>query len=91
MGNVTILDSLTTRLEYIPDSAQASVKANGWELDDKGELVRDPESGRPRRAQNPVTFSTQVNQGDSLILRWEIRDPLEPGQGGVIRFQCRVR
>lgn len=64
VGNVTILDSLTTRLEYVPDSAQASVAA---------EFFADP------------------NEGDSLILRWEIRDPLEPGAGGICRFRCRVR
>lgn len=28
MGNVTVVDNLTTRLEYVPDSAQASVEAN---------------------------------------------------------------
>jgi len=61
---VTILDSLNTRLEYIPDSAQASVKA---------------------------TFSTQANEGDSVVLRCELADPLSPGKGGVLRFRCRVR
>jgi uncharacterized repeat protein (TIGR01451 family) len=64
IGNVTIIDSLTTRLEYVPDSSQCSLTA---------ELV------------------TQPNEGDSLVLRWEITDPLEPGEGGVIRFRCRVR
>lgn len=64
IGNVTIIDNLTTRLEYVPDSAQASVKAE---------------------------FFTEPNQGDSLVLRWEITDPLEPGEGGICRFRCRVR
>ena len=64
IGNVTIVDSLPTRLEYIPGSAQCSV---------------------------PAQFSTEENEAGSLILRWEITHPLEPGQGGVIRFQCRVR
>lgn len=64
LGNVTIIDNLTTRLEYVEDSAQCSVEAN---------------------------FMHEVNEGDSLALRWEIVDPLEPGQGGIIRFQCRVR
>ena len=64
IGNVTILDSLTPRLEYVPNSAQSSQKAN---------------------------FSTKVNEGDSLVLRWEITNPLQPGQGGVLRFQCKVR
>jgi len=64
IGNVTIIDSLSTRLEYIEDSAQCSV---------------------------PADFFTSVNEGDSLAIRCEVVDPLEPGQGGIIRFRCRVR
>jgi uncharacterized repeat protein (TIGR01451 family) len=62
--NVSILDSLSTRLEYIPNSAQCSVSA---------------------------TFSTQPNEGDSLVVRCQMTDPLKTGDGGVIRFHCRVR
>jgi uncharacterized repeat protein (TIGR01451 family) len=64
IGNVTIIDNLTTRLEYIPDSAQCSLQAE---------------------------FFTQPNEGDSLTLRCEVADPLEPGEGGIVRFKCRVR
>jgi uncharacterized repeat protein (TIGR01451 family) len=64
IGNVTILDNLTTRLEYVADSAQSSVKAN---------------------------FSAVANEGESLTLRWEIVEPLKPGDGGLVRFKCRVR
>jgi uncharacterized repeat protein (TIGR01451 family) len=64
IGTVTIIDNLTTRLEYVPDSAQCSLDAQ---------------------------FSTQPNEGDSLVIRCEITDPLRPGEGGVIRFRCRVR
>ena len=64
IGNVTIIDNLTTRLEYVPDSANCSVEAG---------------------------FSNERNPADSLILRWEIKQPLEVGQSGVIRFKCRVR
>jgi len=64
IGNVTIVDSLTTRLEYVPDSASSSAKAN---------------------------FSVEENDAQSLVLRWEITDPLLPGQGGILRFKCRVR
>ncbi|MGO8688049.1 MAG: DUF11 domain-containing protein [Thermoguttaceae bacterium] len=62
--NVAILDSLSTRLEYIPDSAQCSRKAQ---------------------------FSSQRNEGDSLLIRCQLTDPLKAGEGGVIRFHCRVR
>lgn len=64
INHVTILDNLTTRLEYVPDSAQCSLAAN---------------------------FTTRVNEGDSLLLRCELKDPLPVGHGGVLRFQCRVR
>ncbi|MEK6237035.1 MAG: hypothetical protein N2C14_20190, partial [Planctomycetales bacterium] len=47
----------------------------------------------PVYRQNNVIFvePSQVNEGDSLILRWELEEPLQPGQGGIIRFKCRVR
>jgi uncharacterized repeat protein (TIGR01451 family) len=64
IGNVTIIDNLTPRLEYVPDSAQGSLKGN---------------------------FLTQPNNAGSLVLRWEIEDPLPAGQGGLVRFRCRVR
>jgi uncharacterized repeat protein (TIGR01451 family) len=64
IGNVTVVDNLTTRLEYLPDTAQCSLRAD---------------------------FFTEVNEGDSLVLRWEIIDPMEVGDGGIIRFKCRVR
>jgi uncharacterized repeat protein (TIGR01451 family) len=64
IGNVTIVDSLSTRLEYIPDSAQCSREAR---------------------------FSTEPNDGDSVVLRCELINPLEPGKGGVLRFRCKVR
>ena len=63
IGNVTIVDHLTSRLEYVPDSAQASVEGH---------------------------FLPQQS-GATLVLRFEATEPLEPGDGGVIRFRCRVR
>lgn len=64
VGNVTIIDNLTTRLEYVEGTAQSS---------------------------RPADFFTTENQGGSLILRWEIIDPVPAGEGGIIRFRCRVR
>lgn len=64
IGNVTIIDNLTTRLQYVDGSAQCSLDAE---------------------------FSTQPNEGDSLAIRCEVTDPLEPGEGGVLRFRCTVR
>lgn len=64
IGNVTIIDNLTTRLEYVPDSASCSVEAD---------------------------FTSERNPADSLVLRWEVKQPLDVGQSGMIRFKCRVR
>ena len=64
IGNVTILDSLTTRLEYVPDSQTCTVDGD---------------------------FFTVENEGSSVILRWEVTEPLNVGEGGVIRFKCKVR
>jgi uncharacterized repeat protein (TIGR01451 family) len=64
IGNVTIVDDLTGRLEYLPGTAQCSL---------------------------PAGFSTQQSESGSLVLRWEITNPLKPGDGGVARFHCRVR
>jgi uncharacterized repeat protein (TIGR01451 family) len=64
MGNVTIVDNLTTRLEYVPKSAKSSVDAD---------------------------FTAVPNANGSAVLRWEIKDPLEAGQGGILQFRCRVR
>lgn len=64
IGNVTIVDNLSTRLEYVADSAQCNLDAE---------------------------FFTQPNAGDSLAVRCEVADPLPPGQGGILRFRCRVR
>lgn len=64
IGNVVILDNLTGRLEYVPDTAQSSLKAQ---------------------------FTAEPNEAGSMLLRWELAQPLQPGEGGVIRFRCRVR
>ncbi len=64
IGNVTIVDNLSTRLEYIPNSAKSSVDAN---------------------------FLTESTAEETTLLRWEIKDPVEPGAGGVLRFRVRVR
>jgi uncharacterized repeat protein (TIGR01451 family) len=36
-------------------------------------------------------FSTQPNAAGSDVLRWELQDGLKPGDGGLIRFDCKVR
>lgn len=38
-----------------------------------------------------VRFSAEPNEVGSMSLRWEIEEPIESTQGGVISFDCRVR
>jgi uncharacterized repeat protein (TIGR01451 family) len=64
IGNVTVVDNLSARFEYVPETAKSSVDAD---------------------------FITRSNDEGSLILRWEIRDPVKPGDGGVLRFRVKVR
>jgi uncharacterized repeat protein (TIGR01451 family) len=64
VGNVTIIDNLTTRLEYIEASQECSHEA---------------------------VFQADLNEGETAILRWEVKDPLRVLEGGIIRFKCRVR
>lgn len=64
IGNVTLIDNLTTRLEYIVGSAECSL---------------------------PAKLVTSRNDVGSKTLRWEITQPLPASEGGVIRFECRVR
>jgi uncharacterized repeat protein (TIGR01451 family) len=64
IGNVTIVDHLTSKLDYVPDSAECTLDGSfSWENDISG----------------------------SLILKWDITDPIPANAGGIIRFRCRVR
>ena len=64
IDQVTVIDNLTTRLEYVKDSAECDLDAE---------------------------FKTDENNGDSLTVSWTIKEPIKPGEGGIIRFRCRVR
>jgi uncharacterized repeat protein (TIGR01451 family) len=64
IGNVTIVDNLSRRFEYIAQSAKSSVDAN---------------------------FTTESTADESTVLRWEVLPPVDPGQGGILRFRVRVR
>ncbi|HEY1379541.1 MAG TPA: hypothetical protein VGF55_22245 [Gemmataceae bacterium] len=62
--DVVIADSLASRLEYVPGSAQTD---------------------------RPTVFTIQANEAYSAVLRWGVKGEVLPGQGGMIRFQARVR
>jgi uncharacterized repeat protein (TIGR01451 family) len=36
-------------------------------------------------------FSAVPNGEGSTVLRWEIKDPVKPSDGGILQFTCRVR
>jgi uncharacterized repeat protein (TIGR01451 family) len=89
LQNVVITDNLVPRLEYVADSTRSSVKSD-YQRDANGEIVRN-EAGHPQWDQNPVSFSVSDNDVGSQTLRWELGQPLMPGQGGIIRFEAKVR
>lgn len=39
----------------------------------------------------PAEFTATENDRGSAVLRWNLRDPVEAGKGGVVKFQGRVR
>jgi uncharacterized repeat protein (TIGR01451 family) len=43
------------------------------------------------KSDRDAVFTTQANEVGSLILRWQLSGPLEPGQTGVITFQAKIR
>lgn len=43
------------------------------------------------RTDRDALFTTTPNEANSLILRWEVAAPLQPGQTGIVSFQARVR
>lgn len=47
--------------------------------------------GSSARSDRDGVFTTQANEAGSLVLRWEINDPLPPGQSGTVSFQVRIR
>ncbi|MGL6194898.1 MAG: hypothetical protein ACRC2T_08765 [Thermoguttaceae bacterium] len=62
--NVRVFDSLTTRLEFLSETAKSSI---------------------------PASFNAEPNEANSLVLCWELNQPLAPREFGVITFQCRVK
>jgi uncharacterized repeat protein (TIGR01451 family) len=39
----------------------------------------------------PASFSTVPNEAGSKILRWEFENAIKPGEGGIVRFDAKVR
>jgi uncharacterized repeat protein (TIGR01451 family) len=64
IGNVTVLDRLHDRLEFVVGSDRSTRKAE---------------------------FFTEQQEDSPSLLRWEITEPLKVGEGGIVRFQARVR
>lgn len=43
------------------------------------------------KSDREAVFVMQDNEAASLNLRWEIKNPLPPGQSGVVSFQTRIK
>jgi uncharacterized repeat protein (TIGR01451 family) len=44
-----------------------------------------------QQASIPVEFDTLENEAGSHTLRWRLKEDLPAGEGGIIRFRCKVR
>lgn len=44
-----------------------------------------------QQASIPVEFDTLENEAGSHTLRWRLKEDLPAGEGGILRFRCRVR
>ena len=44
-----------------------------------------------QQASVAANFSTTPNSVGSTVLRWELENGLKPGDGGLVRFSCKVR
>ena len=44
-----------------------------------------------QQASVAADFSTTPNSVGSYVLRWELENGLKPGDGGLVRFSCKVR
>jgi uncharacterized repeat protein (TIGR01451 family) len=43
------------------------------------------------KTDREALFTATPNESESLLLRWEISQPLPPGESGTVTFQARVR
>ncbi|HEY4233851.1 MAG TPA: hypothetical protein VGM76_10515 [Lacipirellulaceae bacterium] len=43
------------------------------------------------KSSTAAGFSAVPNGEGSTVLRWEIKDPVKPADGGILQFTCRVR
>jgi len=64
LADIVLVDALPQRLDYIPQSADATV---------------------------PASFSTGTGDDGSVVLTWRLRETLQPGETGFVRFRTQVR
>ena len=46
---------------------------------------------KSQQSSLPADFSIKANNAGSSILRWELENGIKPGEGGLVRFSCKVR
>ena len=67
-------------------TSAAAVNAHLDNLSTRLEYVKGSQSSTLE-----ADFYALPNKGGSVALRWDIVEPLPKGEGGVIRFRCKVR
>ncbi|MDD3469385.1 MAG: hypothetical protein PHE53_05315 [Thermoguttaceae bacterium] len=75
----------TIRYDNIGEAAITKVKLSD-SLNPRLEYVEDS-----AESSFPANFTTRPNADGSLILEWELTEPLMPKDGGIIRFKTQVR
>ena len=79
---------------YVPPSIARAVETGHPTLLAKEEVILAMKArgySRCAQADRDAVFTTEANEAGSVILRWEIGGRLLPGEGGVLRFQAKVR
>jgi uncharacterized repeat protein (TIGR01451 family) len=86
-GAVKVGDTITITLTYVNRTGKPATDV----------AVSDSLSGRleyvPGTAQSdrPVNVTTSPNESGSAVVRFEVPGTLQPGQGGTVKFQAKVR
>ena len=87
IGNVSVVDSLLPRFEYIPGSARGPSGSVFTAAEGPSDIL-GTEGGR---SEEGIEFLAAENAVGSTELRWDLPASIMPGEQGAVSFQARVR